>query len=160
MVKNPNNFKFFLDRGCFNNGYIFNILQRNRGIVTLLPIMDIFNAQSIILIVTKTIDIFVVFVIGVSAFQIFVPLLLTIIKFKEKNNDGNNSVKSFISSLLLALELESANAILKMGLFISNNASNDYLSAINNNNLIFFVAVLSVRIAINQTLKRYNIKGP
>lgn len=160
MVKNPNNFKFFLDRGCFNNGYVFNILQRNRGIVTLLPIMDIFNAQSIILIVTKTIDIFVVFVIGVSAFQIFVPLLLTIIKFKEKNNDGNNSVKSFISSLLLALELESANAILKMGLFISNNASNDYLSAINNNNLIFFVAVLSVRIAINQTLKRYNIKGP
>jgi hypothetical protein len=89
-----------------------------------------------------------------------VPLLLTVIKFKEKNNDGNNSVKSFISSLLLALELESANAILKMGLFISNNASNDYLSAINNNNLIFFVAVLSVRIAINQTLKRYNIKGP
>jgi hypothetical protein len=122
--------------------------------------MDIFNAQSIILIVTRTIDIFVVFVIGVSAFQIFVPLLLTVIKFKEKNNDGNNSVKSFISSLLLALELESANAILKMGLFISNNASNDYLSAINNNNLIFFVAVLSVRIAINQTLKRYNIKGP
>jgi hypothetical protein len=122
--------------------------------------MDIFNAQSIILIVTRTIDIFVVFVIGVSVFQIFVPLLLTVIKFKEKNNDGNNSVKSFISSLLLALELESANAILKMGLFISNNASNDYLSAINNNNLIFFVAVLSVRIAINQTLKRYNIKGP
>jgi hypothetical protein len=160
VVKHPNNFKFFLDRSCFNDGYIFNILQRNRGIVILLPIMDIFNAQSIILIVTRIIDIFVVFVIGVSAFQIFVPLLLTVIKFKEKNNDGNNIIKRFISSLLLALELESANAILKMGLFISNNASNDYLSEINNNNLIFFVAVLSVRIAINQTLKRYNIKGP
>jgi hypothetical protein len=125
-----------------------------------LSITDIFNAQSIILIVTRTIDISVVFIIGVSAYQFFVPVLLTVIKFKEKNNDDDNSVKSFISSLLLALELESANAILKLGLFISNNANNDYLSAINNNNLIFYVAVLSVRIAINQTLRRYNIKGP
>ena len=122
--------------------------------------MDIFNAQSIVSIVTRTIDIFVVFIIGISAFQIFVPLLLTVIKFKEKDNNSNNGVKSFISSLLLALELESANAILKMGLFISNNVNNDYLSAINNNNFIFFVAVLSVRIAINQTLKRFNVKGP
>jgi hypothetical protein len=123
-----------------------------------LPITDIFNAQSIIFIITRTIDIFVVFIIGVSAFQIFIPLILTAIKFKEKDNGSNIGVKSFISSLLLALELESANAILKMGLFISNNANNDYLSAINNNNFIFFVAVLSVRIAINQTLRRSNIK--
>ena len=123
--------------------------------------MDIFNAQSIIFLVTRTIDIFVVFIIGVSAFQFFVPLLLTVIKFKEKDKRSNNSIKSFISSLLLALELESANAILKMGLFISNNLNNDYLSAItNNNNFIFFVAVLSVRIAINQALRKYNIKGP
>ncbi|MGN6624291.1 MAG: hypothetical protein ACTHKK_09135 [Candidatus Nitrosocosmicus sp.] len=125
-----------------------------------MPITDIFNAQSIVFIVTRIIDIFVVFIIGVSAFQIFVPLLLTVIKFKEKDNRSNISIKSFISSLLLALELESANAILKMGLFISNNANIDYLSAINNNNFVFFVAVLSVRIAINQTLRRYNIKGP
>jgi hypothetical protein len=124
-----------------------------------LPIIDIFNAQSIIFIITRTIDIFVVFIIGVSAFQIFIPLILTAIKFKEKDNGSNIGVKSFISSLLLALELESANAILKMGLFISNNANNDYLSAINNNNFIFFVAVLSVRIAINQTLGRFNIRG-
>jgi hypothetical protein len=125
-----------------------------------LPIADIFNAQSIIFIITRTIDIFVVFIIGVSAFQIFIPLISTVIKFKEKDNSSNIGVKSFISSLLLALELESANAILKMGLFISNNVNNDYLSAINNNNFIFFVAVLSVRIAINQTLRRSNIKGP
>jgi hypothetical protein len=125
-----------------------------------LSIIDIFNAQSIIFIITRTIDIFVVFIIGVSAFQIFIPLISTVIKFKEKDNSSNIGVKSFISSLLLALELESANAILKMGLFISNNVNNDYLSAINNNNFIFFVAVLSVRIAINQTLRRSNIKGP
>jgi hypothetical protein len=124
-----------------------------------LPITDIFNTQGIIFIITRTIDIFVVFIIGVSAFQIFIPLILTVIKFKEKDNGSNIGVKSFISSLRLALELESANAILKMGLFISNNANNDYLSAINNNNFIFFVAVLSVRIAINQTLGRFNIRG-
>jgi hypothetical protein len=124
-----------------------------------LPIIDFFNAQSIIFIITRTIDIFVVFIISASAFQIFVPLFLTIIKFKEKDNRSSNSVKSFISSLLLALELESANAILKMGLFISNNANNDYILAINNNNFTFFVVVLSVRIVINYTLKRFNIKN-
>ncbi len=68
--------------------------------------------------------------------------------------------KSFIRGLLLALELESANAILKMGIFTSiiSGTSSSILSADNINNFIFFVGVLSVRIAINQTLRRFNIR--
>jgi hypothetical protein len=64
---------------------------------------------------------------------------------------------SFINSLILSLELESANAILKMGLFASNATSYDHITSNNINSFIFFVAVLSVRIAINQTIKRYSI---
>ena len=65
--------------------------------------------------------------------------------------------------MLSALELESANSILKRGLFLSSATSSTTASisnlnqSSNINNFIFFVAVLSVRIAINQTLKRYNI---
>ncbi len=73
----------------------------------------------------------------------------------------NFSIKSFINSLILALELESANAILKMGVFVSNAtdtiSGNIASSPSNMNNFIFFVAVLTVRIAINQTLRKYNI---
>jgi hypothetical protein len=69
--------------------------------------------------------------------------------------------KNFIRGLLLALELESANAILKMGIFTSlitqSFPSSPHLpsSLFNFNNFIFFVAVLSLRIAINQTLRRF-----
>jgi hypothetical protein len=67
--------------------------------------------------------------------------------------------KNFIRGLLLALELESANAILKMGIFTSlitqSSPSPPLSSLFNFNNFIFFVAVLSLRIAINQTLRRF-----
>jgi hypothetical protein len=67
--------------------------------------------------------------------------------------------KNFIRGLLLALELESANAILKMGIFTSlitqSSPSPPLSSLFNFNNFIFFVGVLSLRIAINQTLRRF-----
>ena len=68
--------------------------------------------------------------------------------------------KNFIRGLLLALELESANAILKMGIFTSlitqsSPSPPSPSSLFNFNNFIFFVAVLSLRIAINQTLRRF-----
>ncbi len=115
---------------------------------------NFFNTQDIIFIITKTIDFFVVLIIGISAFQTIIPIVISIIKVKRKEN---NAIKSFINSLLLALELESANAILKMGLFASGTINADHLISSNTNNFIFFVAVLSVRIAINQTLRRYSI---
>ena len=111
--------------------------------------------------ITKTIDFFVVLIIGISTIQIIIPIIISLIKINKKGNNNNFAIKSFINSLLLALELESANAILKMGVFVSNatdTMSNNPIALSNNiNNFIFFVAVLSVRIVINQTLKRYSI---
>ena len=115
---------------------------------------NFFNIQDIIFIITKTIDFFVVLIIGISAFQTIIPVVISIIKVKRKEN---NAIKSFINSLLLALELESANAILKMGLFATTVISADHIILSNTNNFIFFVVILSVRIAINQTLRRYSI---
>ena len=115
---------------------------------------NLFNSQEIIFIITNTIDIFVVFIISISAFQTVIPLVIYITKVKRKENIA---IKSFINSLLLALELESANAILKMGLFTSITISADHIVSGNINNFIFFVALLSMRILINQTLRRYSI---
>jgi hypothetical protein len=69
--------------------------------------------------------------------------------------------KNFVGGLLLALELESANAILRAGMFTSLFAGSD-VSALQINQLaggggfLFFIVVLSVRIAINQALRRFS----
>ena len=68
----------------------------------------------------------------------------------------NSSKKSFVTSLLLALELESTNDILKIDLFTGSSVGLNLLlqtqipaSALNGN-FLFFVIALTVRIAINQ----------
>ncbi len=110
----------------------------------------------IISLITITIDLFAVLIIGVSALQTMAPLITSVVIGPiNRNNDA--SIKGFINSLLLALELESANAILKMGMFIINNTNADSQVSQDINDFIFFVAVLSVRITINQTLRRFNI---
>jgi hypothetical protein len=75
----------------------------------------------------------------------------------------NSSKKSFVTGLLLALELESANAILKMGLFTASSVGlSSMLSqtqtpiSVLDGNFLFFVIVFGIRIAINQTLRRFS----
>jgi hypothetical protein len=54
---------------------------------------------------------------------------------KRKNSKGE-----FIKGLLLALEFESANAILKMGVFTSIITGT--ITTFNLNNFIFFIGIL------------------
>jgi hypothetical protein len=124
--------------------------------IVLYAVNDFFNIQNIIFVITKTIDFFVVLIICISTIQTIIPIIISVIKIKRKENN-NIAIMSFINSLILSLELESANAILKMGLFASNATSYDHITSNNINSFIFFVAVLSVRIAINQTIRRYSI---
>ena len=123
----------------------------------MLPFADLFDAQYAISLITKTVDLLVVGVIGVSALQTVLPALRSTIKARQKSKGNNIAIRSFIKSLLLALELESANAVLKMGMFALNAANADSHASQNTHNFLFFVAVLSVRIAINQTLVRFNV---
>jgi hypothetical protein len=99
----------------------------------------------------------VILIIGVSALKAMAPLIISIVRDPVKRNK-DVPIKGFINSLLLALELESANAILKTTAFASSaTATTDLLSSDNINNFIFFVAVLSLRISINHTLRRFRI---
>lgn len=149
-----------------------------------------FNVQDFIFVITSIIDVFVATIVAISIFQVIIPMLKVTIKSllfidnrtfpslpisnkrvarEEEDENIQDELlqqkmyflkKNFIRGLLLALELESANAILKMGIFTSiiSGTSSSILSADNINNFIFFVGVLSVRIAINQTLRRFNIR--
>ena len=85
---------------------------------------------------------------------------------KKKSITGNRynlSKKSFVKGLLFALELESANAILKMGIFTTSSVGLNPLSVQSQavsqalaSNFLFFVVIISLRIAINQTLRRFS----
>ena len=132
----------------------------------------VFNSQDIIFLITSFIDVFAIVVIGVSVSFSISPILKTIIKsnpFTSKSSEGHSdqegdlminkrkiAKENFIKGLLLALELESGNAILKLGIFTSILTGTITTSTLNMNNFIFFVGVLSVRIGINQTLRRFN----
>ena len=132
------------------------------------------DAQSIISIINSIVDIFAIVVIAVTVFTSILPLIKNVgalslsfiiksSKDRQKTTEENyllrrRAVKeNFIKGLLLALELESANAILKMGIFTSSLvgiSTTLSTSTFNINNFIFFVGIFSVRIAINQTLRR------
>jgi hypothetical protein len=91
---------------------------------------------------TSFIDVFAIIVIGVSVSFSIVPLLKTTIKsdsitskFSEADQESDLMVNrlriaknNFIKGLLLALELESANAILKLGhLYFHTYRNNIYI---------------------------------
>ncbi len=132
--------------------------------------------DSVISLVTRTIDVFVLVIISLSTIQVLTSIIVS--KAKEsgfvlrgkkqkisKENDIANKkdivflkMRNFINSLLLALELEGANAILKMSLFTSIvTSTNKTFSADDMNNFIFFVALLSLRIVINQTIRKFRV---
>lgn len=144
-----------------------------------------FNIQDFIFLITSAIDIFAATIIAVSTFQAIIPMVkVTIISTLDVRNRLPSSSsaqeklvqhdsydikqkgywlkKNFVRGLLLALELESANAILKMGLFTSimietQQPSLQLVTVQNINNFIFFVAVLSIRVVINRTFRRFSI---
>jgi hypothetical protein len=134
------------------------------------------DVQNIISIITSVIDIFAIVVVAVSVFTTILPLIKSSIAsslpFVIKSSSDRQAAtenyvlrrrvlkENFIKGLLLALELESANAILKMGVFTSGLVGTSIMSSslsastFDINNFIFFVGILSVRIAINQILRR------
>jgi hypothetical protein len=131
------------------------------------------DAQSIISIIISIIDIFAIIVIAVTVFATILPLIKSAaqlpLPFRIKSSSHRQTGRenyiikrravkgNFIKGLLLALELESANAILKMGVFTSSLVGISITSSASTfsvNNFIFFVGILSVRIALNQILRR------
>ena len=138
-------------------------------------------AQGFIQSITTTIDLIAIVIVVVSVYQGVVSYLSQSVLRQMKitksyaaynnrrdirsdlaNNPNRKVKQNFVSGLLFALELEAANAILKLGLFtsmatgLSASATTTLVPFNIWNNFIFFVAVLSLRIAINQTLRRFS----
>jgi hypothetical protein len=145
-----------------------------------LPEFEILNSliyNNVVSLVTKTIDVFVLTIISLSTIQALTSMIVYKIKelmfgltdrrqeIPKESNVANKKdatflkMRNLINSLLLALELESANAILKMGLFASIVTDTDNSFSANGlNNFIFFMALLSLRIAINQTIRKFWVR--
>lgn len=115
---------------------------------------------------TRVIDIMTVSVIAISAFQALITILkqrlFIFSNYERASTQGSNKnqtdtvVKNFIKGLLLALEFESANAIIKMGMFTASITTENSLAS-NFNDFAFFVGILLLRIVINQSLRRFSI---
>ena len=141
------------------------------------------SARAFIPTITTTIDLIAVIITAVSIFQVLFHCLpyngkshfnvyAVFQSHKHSNSNMRNVIypkwkKSLISGLLFALELESANAILKLGLFTSvitqapifyttTSASTQSGFGDISNDFIFFVGVLSLRITINHSLRRFS----
>jgi hypothetical protein len=127
-----------------------------------LPFSSI-NFENITFIITSIIDIIAITIIAITIIQIIIYFFKYNVKspvISSSNSDSTNIKKIFISGLLLALEFEAANAILKMGVYTSlaidksvlssSTISDDFI-----NNFIIFIMILSIRIAINQSLRRF-----
>jgi hypothetical protein len=121
------------------------------------------NFENITFIITSIIDIIAITIIAITIIQIIIYFFKYNVKspvISSSNSDSTNIKKIFISGLLLALEFEAANAILKMGVYTSlaidksvlssSTISDDFI-----NNFIIFIMILSIRVAINQSLRRF-----
>ncbi|HEX6672647.1 MAG TPA: hypothetical protein VF084_10465 [Nitrososphaeraceae archaeon] len=122
------------------------------------------NIENIIFTITSLLDIIAVSVIAVSVIQTLYYLsiynfksILSSAKTKSISN-SNNIKRNFITGLILALEFEAANTILKMGIFTSLviDKSSPTISDNFINNFIIFVMIISIRIAIKRSLGRFN----
>lgn len=146
-----------------NNDYNY-IYQFLYIFLVLSLFLSYINIEDIIFTITSLIDIIAVSVIAVSVIQTI--YYLSIYNFKSilssaktKSISNSNIIqRNFITGLILALEFEAANTILKMGVFTSLviDKSSSTISDNFINNFIIFVMVISIRIAIKQSLGRFN----
>jgi hypothetical protein len=134
-------------------------------LVFLLLLLPYINTEDIIFTIILVIDIIAISVIAVSVIQTI--FYLSIYNFKsillsaKTTSISNSNIihQNFITGLILALELEAANTILRMGVFTSlviDKSSSTTLSDNFINNFIIFVTVISIRIVIKQSLGRFN----
>ena len=142
--------------------YLYQFLSIFLVLLLLLPYI---NIEDIIFTITLVIDIIAISVIAVSVIQTIYYLSIynfkSILSSAKTTSISNSNIiqRNFITGLILALEFEAANTILKMGVFTSlviDKSSSSTLSDNFINNFIIFIMVISIRIAIKQSLGRFD----
>jgi hypothetical protein len=128
-----------------------------------------------LVLITTILDVFAATIVAISVFQALISSVFRHVSYpfsflsnrydiqiknskdhKVQSYKVSSSTRNLIRGLLLGLEFESASAIIKLGIFMTNIIISDPMGD-NINDFLFFSSILTLRIIINQSLRRFNI---
>ena len=128
-----------------------------------------------VVMITTILDVFAVTIVAISVFQALISSVFKHVSYpfsflsnrydiqiknskdhKVQSYKVSSSTRNLIRGLLLGLEFESTSAIIKLGIFMTNITISAPIGE-NINDFLFFSSILTLRIIINQALRRFNI---
>ncbi|HEU5119436.1 MAG TPA: hypothetical protein VFT71_00490 [Candidatus Nitrosocosmicus sp.] len=128
-----------------------------------------------LVLITTILDVLAVTIVAISVFQALISSVFRHVSYpfsflsnrydiqiknskdhKVQSYKVSSSTRNLIRGLLLGLEFESASAIIKLGIFMTNIIISAPMGD-NINDFLFFSSIITLRIIINQSLRRFNI---
>lgn len=128
-----------------------------------------------VVLITTILDVFAVTIVAISVFQALISSVFKHVSYpfsflsnrydihikiskdhKVQSYKVSSSPRNLIRGLLWGLEFESASVIIKLGIFMINITISAPMGD-NINDFLFFSSILTLRIIINQSLRRFNI---
>jgi hypothetical protein len=128
-----------------------------------------------LVLITTILDVFAATIVAISVFQALISSVFRHVSYpfsflsnrydiqiknskdhKVQSYKVSSSTRNLIRGLLLGLEFESASAIIKLGIFMTNIIISAPMGD-NINDFLFFSSIITLRIIINQSLRRFNI---
>lgn len=128
-----------------------------------------------VVLITTILDVFAVTIVAISVFQALISSVFKHVSYsfsflsnrydiqikisndhKVQSYKVSSSPRNLIRGLLWGLEFESASVIIKLGIFMINITIFAPMGD-NINDFLFFSSILTLRIIINQSLRRFNI---
>lgn len=128
-----------------------------------------------VVLITTILDVFAVTIVAISVFQALISSVFRHVSYpfsflsnrydiqikiskdhKVQSYKVSSSPRNLIRGLLWGLEFESASVIIKLGIFMINITISAPMGD-NINDFLFFSSILTLRIIINQSLRRFNI---
>ena len=128
-----------------------------------------------VVMITTILDVFAVTIVAISVFQALISSVFKHVSYpfsflsnrydiqikiskdhKVQSYKVSSSPRNLIRGLLWGLEFESTSVIIKLGIFMINITISAPMGD-NINDFLFFSSILTLRIIINQSLRRFNI---
>ena len=128
-----------------------------------------------VVLITTILDVFAVTIVAISVFQALISSVFKHVSYpfsflsnrydiqikiskdhKVQSYKVSSSPRNLIRGLLWGLEFESTSVIIKLGIFMINITISAPMGD-NINDFLFFSSILTLRIIINQSLRRFNI---
>lgn len=128
-----------------------------------------------LVLITTMLDVFAVTIVAISVFQALISSVFKHVSYpfsflsnrydiqikiskdhKVQSYKVSSSPRNLIRGLLWGLEFESTSVIIKLGIFMINITISAPMGD-NINDFLFFSSILTLRIIINQSLRRFNI---